>query len=57
MSTQIGVITIEKVFDDEGRVLVRAHYDGLNVFESIGMLTSELDTQRALLRRWHEEGS
>jgi hypothetical protein len=47
VSHVIGTITITKSLDDEGRVIVHVDYDGLTSYEVIGLLTVELDTQRA----------
>lgn len=47
MSAVIGSITITKSMDDDGLVVVDVDYDGMTVYEVIGLLTVELDTQRA----------
>lgn len=43
----IGTATFTKSIDEGGAIVVGVEYDGLTSYEVIGMLTVELDTQRA----------
>jgi hypothetical protein len=46
VSAVIGTITITKSLDDEGRVMIDVDYEGMTIYEAIGILSVELDTQR-----------
>lgn len=46
----LGRITISKMMNPDGGIYVDAQYEDLNIFEAIGMLLAEADTQRAGLR-------
>lgn len=50
----LGSVTLRKMMTPEGGIFVRADYGDLTIYEVIGMLTAELDAQRALLQEMRD---